>query len=347
MDKAVLLSKLETVGQALAESTLIPVFSHFVFDGATVHAYNDIIGIVDDVAIDGSFALHGQTLLGVLRSLGPQEVTITPTSEEVEVKAKGSLLRLPFMPKASFVFSEPDEEWQGAVPAADMLEGFRLCLTTTSKDHSLPALIAVCMVIQNGTVKLYSCDGDSITKYLHSARVKTNGDHVFLLPPSFCEIAIKVFSGVKAGLYLSPGWAMMCADSGPLVYGRMLTVQTQFTHEALIADTLQTEKVKPTYVPVPQGLDKALDRAALITGKHSTSTLLTVKAEFIDVYTDSPMGEVHDRMRLPKHPDVVAKVNAAAMRRHIGICNEMAILENCTAYKRGDILLQVLANMGA
>lgn len=323
----------------------MPIFNHLIFDGKTVHAYNDVIGIVDDLPTNGAFALHGQTLLGVLRSLRSKEVDLIAGEHEVTVRTQSSRVKLPYLPKSSFVFEEPEERWQQVFHIDDdFLQGLDLCLSTVAKDYSLPALMGVFLSVSDSGVLMYSCNGDTISRVKLKPPKGIENSFLCVIPAAFGEVALKMFKDAHSPeLALSETWAALSCK-GPSLYGRIVSTSSPLDHEKLITDTLQG---KPTYVPVPNGLEAMLERAMVITGKHSSPTTLTVADGVLDLFTTTPMGEVRDRVRLTGHPDVVAKVNADAVRQCIAACDEMAILSNCTAYKNGVAVLQVLANMGA
>ena len=347
MNRATLVETLELVQPALAEpNSPVPMFQNLIFEGGQVYAYNDNLGILGPCDDQGVFAVHGKTLIGVLKNSRAEEVTFELDGNDLKVKAGKTTAKMPIFKKEEFLFEEPPAKYPAKVPLNEKsIMGIDVCLTTVSRDQSLPALMGVTLTHDGKKARLYSCDGDAITRYgLTDTTVKKEG--TFTIPTSFCEALIRTSqkAGIADGiLEISDEWAK--ATLGDFtIYGRMIQNDNPLDHAKLIADSM---KQKPSYVPLPKGMDDALSRARVVSDPESAPTKLTVKDGKLIMLTETHMGVVRDSMVVRgAHPDTEATVNASAVQRAIKICDEIALFENCTVYRQGDALLQVLSNMG-
>lgn len=341
MKRLELVTKLELVGRALADSDLVQVFKCFCFTGSTIVAYNDALAIVAPCEVDKPFAVNGKILLGLLKNSHSEEVEFGLEKEELTIKAGKSVFKMPYMMEDQFLFKEPEDKWVCERPlGGEFLDGLEYCLMTASKDLAQPALMGVCL--KSGQA-LYSCDGDALTAYL------LNGESTaqlpeFMMPNLFCDAVLKVMSETEATdeskIQLSPEWVMAQLDTGYIIYGRLIQNDNPLDHEALIEKTLKTE---PDYISIPEGLDSALSRARVVADSESAKTSLTVEKGKLQILTDTHTGVVRDVL-LFKHADIQANVSAELMQRSIKICDEMSISENCTSYRLGQQLFVLLSN---
>ncbi len=344
MNRAELVTKLELVGRGLADTNLVPVFQCFAFDGKQVLAYNDHIGVVAPCESVDRFAIHGSTLLGLLTNSHSEDVSFTPTGQEIAVKTGKSLFKLPFLSEDAFLFTPPIEKWERVMAITpDFIAGLEACLLTTSKDHAQEALMGVCFNQQEKTIALYSCDGDAVTRYRTDKGY--NGGKNYVLTNSFCETVVKLAketNSEKSTLAMNDGWACATLEHGYVIYGRLIeTKQKPDFHADLIERTI---KGKLTYIPVPDELNDALSRARVVADQESAKTVLTVKGAVLQLYTETHMGVIRDTIKT-KHPEVEANVSAELLQRAIGLCEEIAIMDNCCALRQGDRLFLLLSNM--
>lgn len=344
MNRKSLLETLELVGRALAADAMVPIFQCFCFHGETVSSYNDSLGLIAPCKTDDGFAVNGNTLLGLLRNTQSEEVEFSLVDQDCVIKAGRSTFKLPWFPKEDFLFEEPTDKWHSVLALdEEMLKGFDACLLTSSKDNSQPALMGVFL---NGVQHtLYSCDGDALSRY--TIAESQHCASAAMLPNAFCEAVLKVaenfdIKDVQTELSVNLGWAK--ADIGDhVVYGRLIENEKPLDHAGLITKTI---KGKPSYVPLPKGLDNALSRARVIADAESAKTVLTVASGRLKLVTETHAGIVRDTLPLPDHPEVEAHVNAELTQRSIKQCDEMAILDNAVAYRLGTTLFVLLSNMG-
>jgi DNA polymerase III sliding clamp (beta) subunit (PCNA family) len=345
MNRADLVNTLELVGGALAANNLVPMFQCFCFDGKTVSAYSDTIGIVAPCKTTEAFAVNGSTLLGLLKNSHADEVGFTiENKQDITVKTGKSRFKLPYFPKEDFVFTRPKFGKDAADVAIDasFLEGMGACLMTSSRDLAQPKLLGVNLQPYGKRMALYSCDGDALTRFT----TKTKSSISCLMPNIFCEALVKIFKETKAeigSLFCNEEWAYASLATGYHIYGRLIEATDPVDYEELITKTVKGEV---SFVPVPKGLDHALSRARVVADPESAKTVMEVE-QGLRLTTETQMGLIKDVLPYQKGQEqVTANVSAAMVQRAIGLCDEMAILERCTVYRKGDFLYMVVSNMG-
>ena len=349
MHRTDLAETLELVKPALATGGPIPIFGCYCFDGKQVYGYNDQFAIIAPCKTKHSFALDGDTLLGMVKNSRAEEVEFEQDDDRVLIKMGKSRIRLSFMTEDEFVFEIPEHEAELGYPLTEQLiEGLGICLETTSKDTALPSLMGVTIDIPGngeGPEVLYSCDGDAISKFeLSSAEAEGSG--VFLLPNDFVEAILRVAAKTEhtdGVLMINQDWAVADFKNGYIVYGRIPTIDKPFDHESSIKNTLTEE---PSFIPHPQGLEDALSRACVISDRETVPTEIVIEEGKFKLITESgSIGVVKDYLKVKgKHEDRDVKVSATLLQRSVKITDEIAVLDNCVVMRK-EQLLQVLGNI--
>jgi len=353
MNRAELVTKLELVGRALAPTNMVPIFQSFVFDGKTVSAYDDSIGIVAPCVTEDAFAVHGKTLLGLLSASRAEEVTFTVTDglADVMIKAGKSTFRLPYQTKEEFLFQPPEEAWDVTVDfSAEAIAGLEACLMTVGRDAATqPALVGVWL---KQAERFYSCNGDALSRFEAFPARKSKVLVDFMMPNAFCETLVKIVdetaeeaAEVAASvnrLKFNKGWAKASIGGWYTIYGRLIENEKPLDHEDLIAKTIKGEVI---YAPIPEGLDHALSRARVVADPESKPTQLTVKDGKLHLLTDTHLGIIRDVLAF-QHPDVVALVSAELLQRAISLTSEIVIMDNCCTFRSEQGLFVLLSNYG-
>lgn len=346
MNRTDLVHTLDLVAPALSNTTLVPIFTHFMFTKEQVSAYNDSLAISGKIEkIDEGFSVSGMTLLNLLKNTQVEGVDITLEKEHVLVKAGRSTFKLPFMTTEDFVFEVPNEKWDVTLPLnEDVLKGIGVCITTVSREETYRALMGVCLTLEKDST-LYSCDSDAITRYTLDAKAKGTGRH--MLPNAFCDALLKIAKETDTAqgeIKVNDNWACAVLNNGFTIYGRQVERQDEpLDYAKMLADTLTG---KTAYVGTPEGLADAVARARVVADPETATTALAVTGGKLKLLTEAHAGTVRDEITMKGHADVDAAVHASLMARSLDVCNEIAIRDNCTAYKLDDKILQVVANVG-
>jgi len=107
-----LLQKLNVAKLAIDQREFIPIFAHFCFQGKSVTAYDDFIGIQVKLHSNFACALQASTLLQLLNSVSSNEIDLGFTDQLVFFKSgkprTGVRARLPYMSESEFFFQWPN-----------------------------------------------------------------------------------------------------------------------------------------------------------------------------------------------------------------------------------------------
>jgi len=339
MNREELVKKLGMVSQALAKDDLIPIFKCFAFTQENVMACNDTLAITSPCITEQAFCVHGETLKGLLENSHSETVEFSIKDDDLIVKAGKSVFKLPWFPVEDFLWFIPNAEPKAQFDLdADFITGLEACLLTTGTDTARAALMGV--QFTNGT--MYSTDGDALTRFVTSAKVK----HTFMLPNNFCNALIKVTKESEASggsVVINDDWACVGLDSDYIVYGRLMVNDAPTDHEGLIKRTLKAE---PRHVKIPDGLHRALSRARVVADAESAKTVFTVQLNRLELLTTAAMGVVKDTLPLSGHSNVQANVSAERIQRCISLCDEMSVAENCCTFRSGNKLFILSGNLG-
>jgi len=344
MKRTELKDTLELVSLALADTNIVPIFQCFCFKHDHVLAYNDQICITADALFEQEFAVHGKTLLGLLKNSSAENLTIRTEETSLIIKADRSTFKLPFFPSSDFIFEDPwaDENILYLDLSQDVFDALKACLTTTSNDQAQPALMGISIV---NLRTLYSCNGDALTKVTLNV-TGDEGSFTFFMPNTFCKTVVQIAeaTGSKTGTlgFIDDEWVFAdFKDNKYTVYGRLLKNANPIDFEALIERTVKGEVA---YTNVPEGLNEALSRARIVGDAETAPTVFTVEGKRLKLVTDARAGVVHDSLSMD-HPDVVGVFSAEMVQGTIALCDQISVMKNCLVARKGEKVFQLLSSM--
>lgn len=342
MNRLELINTLDIVSRGLSNNTLVPIFSHFCFTGETVFGWNDVIGVVGPCKIDKPFAVHGATLLGLLKNCSGNEVEITVSKNHLKVVSGNSDFKLPYKGEDEFLWKEPKID---GVSVLVEIRQFEQCLRTCSMDQSLAAFSRVSFVKDDRYLVAYSTDGDALTRSRSDEMTDYGGidEDDFSVARSFCDVIAKSDKADSVDLKVNKEWVWV--DIGAAcVYGRNLG-KPELDYEQEIRNTVGLNNYK--FVPIPNGLDAALSRARVVADAETKPTKLVIVDGILWINTESnSIGSVEDNLQADHGDmDTSVYVSAEGIQKCMGGCNEMYVATNCTLW-RGENVLRLVANRG-
>jgi len=212
---------------------------------------------------------------------------------------------------------------------------------TVAKSEAMPALKGISITQKDKNVTMYSCDGDTLTRYICVVKgVPKLPD--YMIPTSFCETVLKLPEIEGATISLSKDWAI-AAIGDFTIYGRIIQNDRPLDFAGQIKKKLGE---MPQMVDVPKLLDNALSRARIVADPESAKTILTIKGGKAVLVTDAPrLGIVRDVLPF-KHPDVEAGVSAQLLQRSLNISEKIAVTEECCVCTSGSNFFQLISNVG-
>lgn len=348
MKIANLLKTLELVQPALATSASVPVpiFRCLCFSGEQVYAYNDEIGIVADLKLDCKpFAVNGVALIDLLKSISAEDIDLAIDDGDLLIKSGKLNLKLPYMTENDFIFEPPTAKYVSSASFnSEVIEGLELALDTSSKEDTMRALMGVNFNFDDN-LTLYSCDGDTITKYTPQCVGIGKGN--FTASNPFCDALIKTAKETGTEditLSFNKEWA--CAELANwsiTIYGRMQEIPEPFDYEGLITKTVGK---KQQFAPMPLGLREALTRAEIIAKAESKPTRVKINGGTLGLHTASSLGDVREELNIRGHADIECLVSASLLNRAVAGGDRLVYTAGGTVVAKGTNLLQVVANMG-
>ncbi len=363
MERKDLLDILDKVKPALSTKPLIPIFQTFCFTGETVYAYNDVLGIIAPCEVDLKIGIPGDTLLGLLSNSRGKNITfeIDEKKNETIVKTGGSKIKLPYFEETEFLFEEPEDDWETVLDLDDeVLDAFSCCLITVSEDTTQQAFMGVTIFndSKNHEFCFYSCDGDCLTRYIvltaDKATIdKDKGGRTYIVPTEFCQAVLRLITmlgleteeGEPLGtLSINDDWACADFETGHKIYGRIIEKDKPTDFEKMFDDSFPESA---NFIDIPKDIALALTRATVVVDRNTLRTQLTMEGKKLKLYTESSTGTIRDSLKLnDDYEETDVYVNAALVERAVGLCDQFAVCETCTAYKKEDYLLQIIGNLG-
>lgn len=325
MNRQKLLGALKVCRPALASNDLIPVLSHFCFDGGVVFAYNDITCISAELAdCDLECAVPGEILYKVLDSFSSKEVTLELGKKELVVRDKGkrSKVTLPFITRHSYLYSGPDdsdirEEYD---VNEHFIEPLDYCLGSVPDNPLLPYQMGITLT---NTGSMYASDGNTISY----------GDMPFeisesvLLPTMFCKQLISYFSeGTILGL--GKGFALARFENGTEVFTKLPFDAQPERFQRVIEKHIPSGDEIP-YVEIPKTLEPCLERCMAILGGDLEKIIqINITEKGFEVYAESRYGTISDSFKARIDEAYEGQYDVEVLRKAIQTSDSIAFLED-------------------
>lgn len=307
-DREKMLQALEVAKLAIDQREFIPILAHFCFQGKSITAYNDFIGI--QVAFQTNFvcALQANILLSLLNSVESKEVDIGFTDQRVFFKSgkarTGVRARLPYMEEEDFFFKWPNmrrlnKHELTKSQAAKFFEGLELCLSSVG--DQTPAQMGITLGHKDGQLRMYSTNNKAISTY--SMKDWGEGFDNKILSTTFCKALLKArdaYGEKHVNFSMADDFVLVCFGHNCKVYGKLINNK----------DPLDFEKVINAYVPkeyktkrqeIAAGLEDGFNRALLILS-HDLSKMVTVGLDLktVTVEASSPLGKLKSGAKFAK-----------------------------------------------
>lgn len=342
MKRVELVAALKRVEPALATHELIPVFTCFRFDGKTVVAYDDVVGLRVACAFPFQGGVAGRVLVDFLSAARGKDLSVTTTkagendgdhSTNFELKVGRAKLKVPVVPLEDFLFKFPatkgadevevDEEFVAALERASSSMG---------KDPVHPWRFGVTVRFQNDSVLFYSTDNVSAGKVVMPYK-GLGGVRSTILPPRFVELLVKSMADDTVDhLYLGKGWAQADFRSGMRLMSRTVDQVEVKAYEKLFSSVDDAAKD----IEVPNGFENALNRALVVLGHlkdEEKAMIMTVKEGKLRLNALSAIGEVNDLLRVPGHPDVTITASPEQLKKALPYVNHFRIFNGCVRFR--------------
>lgn len=291
---------LDVARLAIDQREFIPILSHFCFQGKSVTAYNDFIGI--QVAFPTNFvcALQASTLMKLLGSVSSEEIEIGFTDQRVYFKSgkvrTGVRARLPYMEEEDFFFKWPNlrrlDSFQLTENMANkFLQGIELCLSSVG--DQTPAQMGITLGHSEDKLCMYSTNNKAISTY--SMKNWGEGFENKILSTAFCRAILKardVYGARGLKFSIANEFVLLAFGEECKVYGKLVNNKDPLDFEKVIANYVPKEYKRKRQEVAP-GLAEGFERALVIlAGDLSKQVTITLDQKTVTVQADSPLGKL-------------------------------------------------------
>lgn len=305
VQRAQLMAALAIVRPALIGRPYIQSLSHVLFDKGWLTAYNETIAITTwldaDIATIGA-CVPGDQLIAALGQFSTPAVDAVLADGGLTISSGKARIKLGTLPAADFLYTAPDWANDFDLPAS-VIEGIGCCLMAVGKDEAMPATLGVTLVSEGGYTVAYSTDNHTITRFdtgdngVLGNHTLTNGS--VILPTQFCEQLValsKTFPGTPI-MVLTKTHAMVDFDGKAILTTRLQGDYAPIDFTSKI-DDLCPEEALIGAMPIPDGFDGAMARAALVLGAtKDPSVRVTLDGATMELDAQAASGSSHDSLQ--------------------------------------------------
>lgn len=319
-DRSTLAKALKAVSQGLSSRSLVPGTDCFHFGDKSVWTSSDGLCFLADCEVDVEGCVSGNTLLGLVDGSSAKQVDVKAEEKELTIKLGRTVGRLAlgecrrdYVPKDHFVHLKSSKE---------LLRGLEMAVLCAGSDPSSPARFGLTLHFGGEKVCFYSTNNVTLSyvevpfetpEKLWSTTVQ--------LPLSFCRAALNL----KGALSFSKNTAA-CFVEGLAVFGTRLEGGDIEMYEGILS-SLPREVPKAGWPSIPSQLIHAIERATLLDGV--TETLLTVTKEDVRTYSQTPKGEIADKVALKTGHEIEVKVHPGVLLSAMEGMTSMLVTSAC------------------
>lgn len=332
---------------SLLSIDFVPILTHFCFTGDTVFSYNDISAVVVPLETGLTLGIKGETLLGVLSTLGA-EVELVGNKDNTSIKLVSGKAKvdLATMPPEAFLFEAPSEEPVLHVLCnAEVLKGLARCVATVGANALHREFTGVTFVLaQDGGVDVYSTD-DTRLSHFHidaefvNTETTPSGKGQWLLPAQTVRQLIDVNNATKDEqgaetpvLSLCENWLVFEA-SGATVISKLMP-EAPPDYAAMLGHVAPPSSA---WQPLPVALTVAFRRAEVLNYKEAYPRLSLVSKGTslkLEVEKGTAQGSFTEDFKLPKSSgDVSMQVDPGKAREASEVASSFALHERCLGFQ--------------
>lgn len=333
---------------SLMSMDLVPILTHFCFDGDSVYAFNDITAVVATLETGVSVGVRGEVLLGVLDTLGENVTLAQKKGNILTMKSGKTEVNLITLPKKDFLLSLPDEKVLVKIKVdAALIQGLSLCRATVSENALAREYTGVAVMQDAEEFCIYSTDDTRLSRFRISSKsvtkVPSKSEHKFLIPAQSVRQILEVWNtrteeeegGKVEGVFLefTKNWCWMSLD-GATLFSKLMP-ETPPDYAAMFAKVFTMEKSMTS--EVPEGFVEALRRAEVLTSRD-TQPAVSVEVSSKDLTVSvkkATLGTFEDSFKVASKTDVSLRMVPAKLREAADGAEKMAFSDRCIAFKKG------------
>lgn len=296
-DRIELIKALSISKMCLATHALIPVLSHFCFDGEYIYTYNGTQGLRVKFKTDLNCAVPGDLLFKLLDSMTGDKVEIIQKEKEIRIGMGKHKSKVSILPSTDFIFSPPSVEELFNFPVNGTFLKGMMRTGMSVNDNPMIRNQSGITFLNLDSPRFYSTDGIRLSRYIMESEV-TKKDFGTMFPRVFCAVLVTIGELFKEGkLYF--GKDFILADYKDVQLYTMTIPDLEFLDfEEVIERCWPKDTVQPVE-EIPFELFTALNRCLLFLSIQLDQYVdLTFEGNLLKIDVVSDLGEIHEEVEL-------------------------------------------------
>ena len=278
-----LLAAVGIVRAALVSRPYVQSLAHIKSAAGWLTTYNESIAIATKLDTEiGALdcCIEGERFHAALAQFTAMDVDVKMSDGALTLKSGKSTIKLGTLPADDFLFEEP--EFDGMAERINInqifIDGVAACLVGVGKDEALPAAMGVTMSTDAGVefVTLYSTDNKTITRFETDLPWESMKRSAVIFPTQFCDQLVtlhKTLRCTKVVMHLTDSHAVVCFDDHTVLTARLQSEYDVIDYEVKVSGLCPLETIAAGAMRLPDGIDGALARSALVLGNESNPSV--------------------------------------------------------------------------
>lgn len=341
-DREGLLVALNKLKPALRSGGAIPELAHLWFGSGYVRAYDGGLGVRLAQDLGVACGVPGRPLLGVLATSALKEVDVSHDEKAVAlvVKLGRSRTKLNILDAGRDPWPFPDGHGGGARLSEEAIEATRSVLIAKPAQATRLEHHGICFYTDGDAIDVYATDSKTIVQATYEDAKANLPEFVFMPRPLAEQIVALCPHGAE----------LTCADDYFAAVGAGVEVCSNVLDATGIIDlpALVDGQVEPhpEAVPLPTGLEAAIDRAEVLAGSGDDAVVsLKISGKKFGMSGKFSYGELNEDLAMEEeHPDVELKVEAAILRRGLLASDVFSATESSLAFWGGENFMYLVSS---
>jgi DNA polymerase III sliding clamp (beta) subunit (PCNA family) len=330
-----LFQALKAARPALADKNPLTQLLCYWFNGQSLFAYNNIIGVDVPLETDFKGGVQGALLFGLVSNSLSKTAEITVDGGDFLLKLGGSKSKFPTLPMDAAVWEFPALPKKSIKINQSLLDAIQHVLISTTDE------MGVTFISESDRLRLYSTNDRSLAW----AMVDMGGPKIRMeVPPAFCQ---QVLDLCAAGgeLYLEEDSIMAVADNGPAIFSRLIHSEQPLDYDAALANVLP-ENYPKKMIDIPGRLSMAYDRALVLSGGQPLGVNHVAADGILSLALDTNAGELRERVVLEGFNfKAKAAFDVALVKKGLGKMEKILFTDDCAIMTAGKHLGYVVSAM--
>lgn len=346
MKTASIIAALELAKASLGGTdSVLPILSHYVFMGDVLYAYNDVTAVVVEEATGLECAVHGDTLLAMLKAGPAEEWKVAMEADGIlHIAMARGYAELPTLPLDGAAFTMPEEALTVELPVTlALVTALERVMLSVGQDSLKAEFSGVTFELKPGAGALMLFTTDNHRASVAEIGIGKVGKKAFVsavMAPQAVQLLLKLAEAKGAGGTLAFGRTTAVVTFGETVpittmVAKLLPAAPEHYHnvfEAHAAGDLYS---------LPDGLVPEITRASTVLAREPVQECyLTVGGGQLHVAAQGSLGKLSTRVPVPDAP------KAAKGAVNVDPAHVAAVLPFCTVVGINDARSLVLAADG-